>query len=164
MRGRIASRHALVGAICVVWLGLGCDNGRPPFNLNPTPVTQPPAPPAPGPPPRPVPFAEPYTTIAIGDLVRHRFTESDPVCEEYPPLRCLFYRVTPSTDGVLDLNLTVLVRNPLQGLDISLRDPQFSADAWWDPVRAPVKAGVTYQITVWYGTTDVEFEMRSVLR
>jgi hypothetical protein len=165
MRGETTRSSILVcvWAICVAVVGTGCDFGpkRSSTVLSPTPVTAPPVPP---PPPRPAHFSERFTEVAVGDLVRHSFTEADPVCDEYPPLLCLFYRVTPGVDGVLDLNLTITKRNPIQGLDISLWDPQLGADTWWDPVRAPIKAGVTYQITVWYGTPGVEFEMRSAIR
>jgi len=45
-------------------------------------------------------------------------------------------------------------------LDLSFTDAQHSQ--WWAPLIVPVKAGATYQITVWeYAFPGVEFELRS---
>jgi hypothetical protein len=48
-------------------------------------------------------------------------------------------------------------------LDLSFSDSE--GRQWWAPVIAPVKAGATYQITVWeYAFPGVEFELRLLLR
>jgi hypothetical protein len=47
-------------------------------------------------------------------------------------------------------------------LDLSPADSQGSK--WWHPVLASVKAGTTYEITLWYVKPGVEFEFRTSLQ
>ena len=156
-------RRLLRSVVCYAFIASGCsDVGRPVFPTAPSPV------PAPAPAPARFAFAEPYTPLAITDVVTRHVGDDNPMCVELPGWHCHYFRITAPSDGRLDIMLTwVLETQPNQPLDLSLMDSQ-GADAWSDygpgpqgRLRAVVKAGSTYQLTVWYTFSGVEFELRS---
>jgi len=104
-------------------------------------------------------FAQPFTQIYVDELVRTRVHAEDPACVDNPVWRCKYFRITPASDGTLDVVLAFNGGN----LDLSLIDSD--GHRWWHPVSAPVRAGVTYQITVWeYEFTGLDYDMRASLR
>lgn len=121
--------------------------------------------PSPAPtPPRLFAFAEPYTSITLGDVVHARVGADDPVCDQW---HCQYFRVTVPRDGRLEVVMTFIRGN----LDVSVTDS--AGRESWDPrpllpdVRVSVQAtgGATYQIAIWeYEFPGVEFELRSSLQ
>jgi hypothetical protein len=150
--------HAIV---CLGLLATACDDGgsRIPIPSAPSPVLSPAPSPFPG-----APFSERYTQITLGDVVTSRVTDDDPPCVGEPQWDCQYFRLTAPGDGLLEVVMTV-TPNSLgkPNLDLSFSDSE--RKEWWSPVIAPVKAGSTYQITVWeYAFPGVEFELRFLLR
>lgn len=102
--------------------------------------------------------------MAVGQVVNGRPTPDDPECVDVPGFTCQHFRVTPATDGSLTVVIT-FSHDPLrQVLDLSL----MSAEGWtvWanhDALAMGVMQGQTYEITVWYLTPGVEFELRTSL-
>ena len=47
-------------------------------------------------------------------------------------------------------------------VDLSFADSR--GNEWWYPVRVPIKAGATYQITIWYVEPGIEFELQTSLQ
>ena len=143
-------------------LTLACSNegGRLVAPTLPTPV--------PAPAPAAFAFAEPYTPLAIGQVVTRHVGDDNPMCVDLPGWHCHYFRITAPSDGKLDVMLTwVLETQPFQPLDMSLRDSR-GGEAWSDygpgsqsRLRAEVKAGSMHQITVWYTFPGVEFALRS---
>lgn len=77
-------------------------------------------------------------------------------------LQGLAHRIGP-VDAPSDGKLEVVMTFSKGNLDLSVNDSE--GREWWYPVSAPVKAGTTYQITVWeYEFPGVEFELKSTLR
>ena len=153
----------------VVWaaaLSAGCSGGNPPvFPTSPSQVA------TPAPAPAPFLFAQPHTSIAVGEVVSRRAdADNNPECVDLPGWHCHYFRITAEKDGTLDVIMTwVLETQPFQPLDLSLIDSR-GADRWSDygpgqrsHLRQLVKAGSTYQLTVWYTFVGVEFELRSSL-
>lgn len=151
----------------VVWLGLlatACSGGsRSVLPTAPSPVpAQAPTPPA------PFAFAVPYTEITVGDVVTRHETSDDPTCDQLPGWHCQFLRMTAPSDGLFGVLVTYSVR--AQPLDLSLLDSR-SGSVWAQTagpgprvaLTARVKAGTTYQLTVWYTTPGMEFELQSSL-
>lgn len=145
-------RHHLALIVCAMLLASGC-NGIPtgPAQL-PSP-SSPTAPPAPSPPR----FVDTYRQITVGEVVSGRATAEDPVCEAW---HCQYFRLTSPSDGVLEVVMTAT-----GNLDAAVADTE--GRKWWDPapearvrVRAPVKAGATYQIEIWEYTSGA-FELRT---
>ena len=145
-------RHRVALFGCALLLASGCDSyGR---------ANRFPAPSAPSPPPAPRPataFADRFREITVGEVVRAVVRRDDPLCTD-GPWSCQYFRITIPADGRLDI-----VKTNTQGnLDLSFNDPEWHE--WWYPVSTTVKAGVTYQITIWeYEFPGVEFELRTSL-
>ena len=57
------------------------------------------------------PFSERYTQIIAGEMVGRSVTVDDPPCAEYPEFRCQYFRITPPSDGRLDVAMTVHARS-----------------------------------------------------
>ncbi len=158
--------HVLI--MCLTVIGTACDNAVPVMNpVAPTGVVSASPPPSSPTPACPSslssfpadPFSERYTWTTVGQAVSGRFAAADPPCDGF---HCQYFRLTPPTDGMLDVEMTYSLGTARQVLDLSLSDPQ--SRIWWAPLCVPVSAGTTYQITVWYGTPGVEFELRASLR
>ena len=105
--------------------------------------------------------------LSVGESVVGRVTADDPRCVGEPQWPCQSFRITAPKNGALK----VTMRHAEGNLDVSITDAQRSV-WWWSErpaagltrVTAPVKAGATYQITVWeYERPGVEFELRTVL-
>jgi len=150
----------MFACFCVTLLLVGCDGRETvsaPSSLPPPTIVAP----SPAPPPA---FSERYTPIVVGEIVSRSVTADDPPCADFPEFRCQYFRLTVPSDGRLDVAMTSSLGAVRQPLDISMRDSQQRAEGWWHPISASVQAGSTYQLTVWYGTPGVEFELRSSLR
>jgi hypothetical protein len=105
-----------------------------------------------------VAFADRFREITIGEIVRAVVGREDPLCADWPLWSCQYFRITVPADGRLEIVKT----NTSGNLDLSFNDPE--GHEWWYPINAPVKAGVTYQITIWeYEFPGVEFELRTSL-
>jgi hypothetical protein len=157
-------------SVAVVALFLsGCSRehtGLPvPSEPSPLPApAPPPPPPSPQPPPPGSLFSEVYSEVTVGQVVHGRPTPNDPECVAVPGFTCQHFRVTPATDGTLTVVIT-FSHDPLrQVLDLSA----MSAEGWtvWanhDALEMGITRGRTYEITVWYLTPGVEFELRTSL-
>ena len=157
-------RHLVASVGCFALLAAACGDGGNPTGPGRVPSPSPPPAasptPAPAPAPTPSPFAETYTQISVGDVVSRRATAEDPVCESW---HCQYFRLTAASDGLLEVVMTAT-----GNLDAAVAD--IVGTKWWDPapgaqvrVRAPVKAGATYQIEIWEYTSG-EFELRTSLQ
>jgi hypothetical protein len=156
--------------LCFAVLGAACTSELPTAPRQP-PATTPSQPPA----PRPFTFAEQYTEIVVGEVVRRLVTSENPECTDEPGWKCQYFRLTAPIDGTLEVMTIVWRGTVLQGVDFSL-DESGGWKWWsptsgqprdgepWPPLRVPVKGGTTYQITVWYVTPGVEFEIRSSMQ
>ena len=114
----------------------------------------------------PFAFAERYTTIAVGDVVSRHVTADDPPCVAFPEFRCQYFRLTAPSAGNLEVVVTTTrgVGGQLQDVSVANSD---GAELWGlsgGRVSVPLRAGTTYQITVWYAAPGVEFELRSSLQ
>ena len=145
--------------VSVALLLVGCDGPHTPSALRPLQVSTIVAPPPPSFPP----FSERYSQIVAGQMVSRSVTADDPPCAEYPEFRCQYFRITPPSDGRLDVAMTSTLGAVRQPLDLSMRASRQGPEEWWHPISASVRAGSTYQLTVWYGTPGVEFQLRSSL-
>jgi hypothetical protein len=149
-------RRFFLSILCLAVLGAACGSDR--RTGIPTAPSLPSVPP---PAPTPFTFAEQYTQIAVGEVVRRPVTSENPECIDEPGWKCQYFRLTAPSDGTLEIMMTVWLGTVTQGLDLNLND---SGDGeWWAPVKAPVKGGTTYQITVRYVSPGVEFELRTSL-
>jgi hypothetical protein len=159
-------RTLLWSVVLAAALSAGCSGGNPPvFPTSPSQVT------TPAPAPAPFSFAEPHTSIAVGEVVSRRVgADGNPECVDLPGWHCHYFRLTAPSDGKLDVALTwALETQPNQPLDLSLTDSR--GVAFWSnygpgsqgKLLVPVNAGSTYQLTVWYTFTGVEFGLRSSL-
>jgi hypothetical protein len=84
----------------------------------------------------------------------------DPRCVGEEAYQCQYFRIAPSSDGLLAVVLTTTGGN----IDLSVSNS--AMEQWWAPIeQVPVKAGATYQITLWeYERPGVEFQLRSSLQ
>jgi hypothetical protein len=152
MEGTMGRLLAVVG--CALLFAGGCE----PYGQR-SQFPAPPASPSLLPTPRPGWFAEPFRAIAVGDLVEGVVSRDDPPCTNWPQWLCQHFRITVPTDGQLDIVKT----NARGNLDLSFEDVE--GLQLWYPISTAVKAGATYQITIWeYEFPGVEFELRSSLR
>jgi len=161
--------HRILPAIgCIALLSTACSQASPVF---PSPqITTPTISPAPA---APFAFAQPFTLLTIGGQVHRKVGSGaeNPDCVDFPGWGCHYFRITPSTDGVLEVVLTWLLESqPSQPLDLSSTDSR-GGTAWsnYGPgsrgaLSIPVKAGSTYQMTVWYTFPGVEFEIGASLQ
>ncbi|MGH9384492.1 MAG: hypothetical protein ACRD2N_09425 [Vicinamibacterales bacterium] len=157
-----------VSVFCLALVAAACGSSSPAMNPvapTATSVTSP-VPPSPSPGCSTVlssfpadPFSEPYQWIAPGEHVSGRFEADDPQCFGF---HCRYFRLTPPNNGVLHVEMTYSLGQVKQPLDLSLSDAQ--SRIWWAPLCVGVTGGTTYQITVWYLTPGVEFELRTSLR
>jgi hypothetical protein len=119
-----------------------------------TPAFSTPAPP-------PVVFAERYTQITLGEVVKGRVNADDPMCDAW---QCQYFRLTAPSDGRLIVTLTSSIGTSTGGinLDLVVTDPE--GREWWQPSPVQAKGGVTYQIAILeYESPGVEFELRTSL-
>lgn len=135
--------------------------------LAPTPVVAISTPP---PPPPPLVYGEPYSELTIGTtILRTVDRDSNPVC--FPGFGCQYFRVTPTQDGELEIDLTWKPETqPSQSLDLSHRSA--TGEQWADyptavaataHLTSRVKAGETSEITVWYTFPGLEFTLQTRL-
>jgi hypothetical protein len=157
---------------CAV-LAAACSDFARTSPLSPTALPSPPNVPVATPPPPPgvYVFQQPYTEMTIGTTVQRTVDRSaNPDCVGVPGYGCQYFRITPESDGVLNLDLTwVLETQPHQVLDLTLESGT-TGQVWADFFEASatylttrVKAGETAQITVWYTFPGIEFSLQSVL-
>ena len=131
---------------------------------NPTPVI---------PLPRPTRIPVPAFTqrIDIGEVVRSRATDEDPLCDPGWPYRCRYYGVTVPGPGWL--NVTVGWNPALPGeyaLDMGIIDEQ--GREWVSEPAGPALRNVavlvtagTYVIEVWsFWSPPADFELKTSLR
>jgi hypothetical protein len=91
-------------------------------------------------------------------VVHRRVNADDRLCVGEPLWPCQYFRITTPADGTLDVVMTFSMGN----LDLSFTNSE--GGRLWYPIKAPVKAGATYEITVWeYEFPGVEFELRTAL-
>ena len=156
-------RKFIPSAIGCGLLAIAC-SGRTDRHI-PTTPTQSIATPTPVPAP-PFAFAEPYTQITAGEVISRRVTADAPPCVGFPEFRCQHFRLSAPANGHIDVTVTTIRSVWYLGLDVSLTDS--SGREYWGPVGGEntlaVRAGTTYQMTVWYATPGDEFELRSSLR
>ena len=137
-------------------LASGCNHSD---RSNPFPA---PSPTAPSPPPAPRPgpwFADAFRQIRVGEVVHGVVSRDDPRCTNWPEWPCQYFRMTVPTDGQLEIVKT----NSRGNLDLSFESVE--GLQLWYPINTAVKAGATYQITIWeYEFPGVEFEIRTSLR
>lgn len=178
---RFSVSHLQVG-VGVLVLGLvACDNGRPPRFVLPTAPTVPPiagAPPVPAPPPpHPAPTLPTrfgplvYTPLEIGAVARGPLLDP-PECVEFALWPCRYFQVTPPAGGTLVVVLTYSSSTQGgQGVDVSVEEADGRGEVWAQfgsptetRVEAPVLAGRTYHIVMWYAFDRLEFELTTSLQ
>ena len=160
----------------ILVLGLvACDDGRRSHFGLPTAATAPPvagAPPAPSPSPVPTPFGPlAYTPLEIGTVVRGPLM-NPPECVGYPLWPCKYFQVTAPESGKLEALLTFSSETQGgQGVDLSVREAQGRSEVWaqsasptYTRVEAPLLAGRTYYIIMWYAFDRLEFELTTSLK
>ncbi|MGH9331500.1 MAG: hypothetical protein ACRD09_13750 [Vicinamibacterales bacterium] len=93
-------------------------------------------------------------------MITGRVAADDPRCVGDEGYQCQYFRLTAPSDGLLAVVLTT------SGGNVDLSVSNSALEQWWLPIeRVPVKAGATYQITLWeYERPGVEFELRSSLQ
>jgi hypothetical protein len=158
-----AMRILFPSVLCLGLLAAACHGSNLP--VIPTAPAQTPAP-APPAPPIPFAFAERYTPITVGEVVSPLVTADDLPCVGFPEFRCLYFRLTPPSTGSVEAVVTTTRGVAAQLQDVSVADSD--GVEWWGPiggrVSVAVRAGTTYQITVWYAAPGVEFELRTSMR
>ncbi len=111
----------------------------------------------------PFTFAERFTTITVGEVISRHVTADDPPCAGFPEFRCLYFRLTAASAGTLEVVVTTLRGVGSQLQDVSVTDA--GGGELWGPiggrVNVALRAGTTYQITVWYAAPGVELELRT---
>jgi hypothetical protein len=167
------SKSTVVVLACCVFT-VGCDDRDRVLVTRPGGVPLAPAPVPVPPQPRPFPPVE-FTEIAVGDKVAGVVPTSPEGCVGNPEWPCLYFHVTPPTDGtlVVDLNYRPetqpMGRFGLQTVDVSIVD-ELGGEAWAQfstptttSARARVKAGVVYRIILWYAYPDLEYALETRL-
>jgi hypothetical protein len=154
----------LVAVAALFAFGCSRDHTGPPLPSTPSPTPSPT--PAPAPPQLPTGsrFSEVYSEVAVGQVVHGAPTPHDPECVDVPGFTCQHFRVTPAADGTLAVVMIVSLGVATQVLDLSVMTAEGSTS--WSQhytVEEPVTHGKTYEITVWYLTPGVEFELRTSL-
>jgi len=81
---------------------VGCDGSHTAPAPGPVPVSMIVAPS----PPSLAPFSERYTQGVAGQMVTRSVTADDPPCADDPGFRCQYFRITPPSDGRLDVAMT----------------------------------------------------------
>jgi hypothetical protein len=132
---------------------------------NPSPVT-------PLPPPTRIPVPAFTQRIDIGEVVRSRATDEDPLCDTGWPYRCRYYGLTVPSAGWL--NVTIGWDPELPGeypLDMGIIDGQgrewvsTPSGAALRHVAVPVTAGTTYVIEVWsFWSPPADFQLTPSLQ
>lgn len=157
-------RKLLQSTLCLGMLAVACGDGNHlvvPVAPTPVPAAAPPAPP-----PVPFAFAERYTPITVDEVVSRRVTADDLLCAGFPEFRCQYFRLTPASAGSVEVVVTTIRAVASQLQDVSVVDS--GGIELWGPIGGrvsfPVRAGTTYQITVWYAAPGVEFELRTSMR
>ena len=152
------------GKFLIVWCVVaasGCAGGNPMYPSAPSVLLAPTPAPA-------FKFNEPFTELALDQTVQRHVAANGPDCVDLHGWNCHFFRITPASDGVLDVYLAwTLETQPVQALDLSLGEAngwQHWADYGPGPqghLHLHVSAGQTYQITVWYMFIGVDYEIGS---
>lgn len=62
---------------------------------------------------------------------------------------------------MLKIDMTFSLGPTNQSVNLSLANSQRTK--WWNPVTTLVKAGVTYEIAIWYVTLGAKFEFTTSL-
>ena len=150
-------------AVCAV----ACDGTPVP---SPTAPTQPPTLVVTGP---LLPFAQRYTTVTIGDVVRTQVTADDVSC--WAPYCCQFFLVTVPRDGLLEVGLThapgAIYSGPTTPIDMWIAGSR-GGEIWMEFHKPDIEAfsrirataGETYQIgVVSYEMPGVTFQLRFLL-
>ena len=160
-------RHLPISLLFLAVLASGCD-ATTTIPTAPDAVT--PLPPA-SPPPPAVRRSDVAVDIALGEVVRSRVTENDPLCGEPWPHRCRIYRVTAPTSGLLKASMTwsPQVRDPYP-LDIGVVDERglesfpHVISGTQREVWVRVTAGSSYFIEIWsFLSPPEEFELRAAM-
>lgn len=157
----------LLSITCLALLATACSTANP---VSPTPqITIPVVTPA----PPPFAFVQSFTELTVGGKIHRKVGTGtgNPECVDLPGWGCHYFRITPASDGVLEVMLTwVLETQPSQPLDLSSADSR-GTSSWStygpgpkDVLSLPVKSGSTYQMTVWYTFPGVEFEISASLQ
>jgi hypothetical protein len=156
-------RHIPVSLLCLAVLASGCDSNT--FPTAPGPVTSSAASPPPV-----GPRADAATSIVLGEMIRSRVTEGDPLCGAPPyQFRCRRYRVTIPASGIFVAVMAwgAEVLNPYP-LDIGVLDErgfEYVPSVGPGPQRRVefrVSAGSTYVIEIWsFLTPHEDFELRT---
>jgi hypothetical protein len=117
-------------------------------------------------PPPPVPFAPlVFTPLEVGAVFQGR-VDNPQQCIDDLGWPCLYFRLTVPISGTLSVSLTSPrgIRVPA---DLTVRVVDGGAYTWAQlfsetetRVTAPVVAGRSYDVTMWYVNTGVEFELR----
>jgi hypothetical protein len=118
---------------------------------------------APAPTPAPIfVFAEPYTQITVGEVVKGQVTGHDPVCDSW---NCQYFRLTAPSDGRLQVMMTYSIGTSTGSANLDLFVTDSAGRQWWYPDPVPAKGGATYQIAVLeYESPGVEFELRTSMQ
>jgi hypothetical protein len=167
------SKFTVVALACCVFT-VGCDDGGRVLVTRPGGLLREPVP-APVPPqPAPFPPVE-FTKITVGEKVAGVVPTSPEGCVGNPEWPCVYFHVTPPTDGTLVVDLTYrpetqpMGRFGLQGVDVSIVEEsggetwaQFSTPTTTN-ARARAKAGVVYRIILWYAYPDLEYVLETRL-
>lgn len=161
------SRFAGVVFACCVFT-VGCDDGGRVLVTRPGGVLR--APVHEPVPPQPAPFPPvEFTEIAVGAKVMGVVPTSPEGCVGNPEWPCVYFHVTPPTDGtlVVDLNYRPetqpMGRFGPQGVDVSIVE-EMGGETWaqfstptMTRARTMAKAGVVYRIILWYAYADLEY-------
>jgi hypothetical protein len=134
-----------------------------PVPSGPSPVPAP-APAPPQPPPPGSRFSKVYSEVTVGQVVQGAPTPNDPECVDVPGFTCQHFRVTAEADGTLTVVMTYSLGAVKQVLDLSLMTTEgWTSWASHDALAVQVTRGQAYEITVWYLTPGVTFELRTML-
>ena len=155
----------LVTVAALFAFGCSRDHTGPPLPSTPSPSPSPTPAPAPPQPPPGSRFSEIYSEVAVGQVVHGAPTPKDPECVGVPGFKCQHFHVTPTAAGRLVVAMTVSLGPATQVLDLSLMMPT-GLTTWsnQNALEVPVTRGETYEITVWYLTDGVAYELRTSLK
>jgi hypothetical protein len=121
-------------------------------------------------PPPPVAFAPPeFTLIEVG-AVFHERVDNPPECIDDLGWPCRYFRLTAPASGTLSVT-TTSPRGTRGPGDLTVSEVDRPGYTWAQSassnetrVTAPVVAGRSYCITMWYVAAGLEFELRTSLQ
>ena len=115
------------------------------------------------------------TSIEVGEVIS-RIIDNPPECIDESRWPCVYFRLVAPSAGTLEVVLTYKTGTQgSQAVDVTVRKVGTSRYVWaqanarsgveWHTdLTAPVTAGVSYDLTLWYTFPNLQYELRTRMR